>query len=330
MTTARTPLLGLALLLLYAAPALGSKDDTQASSLIEQARHLSDIRSEGSAPFQLRMNFRVIQRNGKVDEGVYTELWVSKAQWRRETDIGPFRRIEVGVGRKRWLLDSSTVLPEHISDIPHISEFGSFPGKWKAAKDREINGVSAHCIEQKSGFGSSTLCFAKANGTIAAEFQPWQLNTRIGEKACSYSDYEKYGDRMFAKSYECEGDKQPLLQARILELTAAPAEDSSLFAPPNGAKELVNCFDSVKPAWVLSAPNLPPPTQSFNGTIVVLVSTVIGTDGRTHNLKVVSEPRQPFDETALEQVRQWRFTPAKCGGESMETEIVVQVAFTHY
>ena len=330
MTIGRSSLLGSALLLLCAT-ALGSKNDAPASSLIEQARHLSDIRTEGAPPFQLRMSFRIIQRSGIATEGVYTEVWISKAQWRRETEIGAFRRIEVGMDRKRWLLDSSTVIPEHIGEIPHLFEFGSFPGKWKSAKDREINGVSVRCIEQRSDFGSSALCFAKASGTIVAEFRPWQLSTRIGERACSYSDYEKYGDRMFATSYECDEDKRPLLQARILELIAAPAaQDSSLFAPPNGAKVSVNCLDSIEPPTVLSAPNLPPPTQSFSGTVVVLVSTVIGTDGRTHNLRVTSEPRQPFDETALATVRQWRFMPGTCGGEPMETEIVVQVAFTHY
>jgi TonB family protein len=318
------------MLLLLSSTALGSKNDALASSLIDQARQISDVRAERAPPFRLRMSFRVIKGDGTANEGVYTELWISKAQWRRETEVGGFRRIEVVAGRKRWLLDTSPVIPEHIGEIPALSEFGKFPGKWKSAKDREIKGVSLRCLEKKSDLGSSALCFDKGNGTAGAALRPWQLSTRIGERSCSYSDFEKYGDRMFATSYECDEDKRPLLQARILELVAAPSLDSSLFAPPNGAKESVNCLDSVELPKVLSAPNLPPPTRDFSGTIVVLVSTVVGTDGRTHDLRVRSQPRRAFDETAIETVRQWRFTPGRCGGEPMETEVFMQVAFTHY
>ena len=327
----RTSLLGL-MLLLVSSTALCSKNDALASSLIEQARHLSDIRAEGAPPFRLRMSVRVIERDGTVNVGFYTELWISKAQWRRETDVEGFRRIEVAMGRKRWRLDSSSVIPEHVVEIPALTGFSEFPDKWKSAKDREINGVSLRCLEQKSVIGSPVLCFDKANGTIVDNFRRWQLSSRNWEKgwACSYSGYEKYGDRMLATSYECDEDKKPVLQARILELAAAPSQDSSLFAPPNGAKESVNCLDSLVPPRVLSAPNLPPPTRAFRGTIVVLVSADIGTDGRTHNLRVTSEPRREFDETAIEEVRRWRFQPGACGGEPMEAEIVARVAFTVY
>jgi TonB family protein len=276
------------------------------------------------------MSIRFIKGDGTVTDGTYTELWFSKTQWRRETEVGDFRRIEIGMDRKRWQLDSSTAAPDHIGEITHLFDFGSFPGKWKPAKDREINGVSAACIEQKSDFGSSALCFTKANGTIIAEVRSWQLSNRVGKQVCSYADYEKYGDHIFPKSYECDEDERPILKVRILELTAAPASDSSLFAPPKGAKESVNCLTPIQPPIVLSAPNLPPPTQSFKGTIVVLVNTVVSTDGRIHDTKVISEPRPPFDETAIAEVRQWRFAPGTCDGKPVESEVVAQVAFMHY
>lgn len=326
-------LLATFILFLVSLTALGREKDALASSLIQQAKQLSDIRSEGAPPFLLRMSIRIIKGDGTVNIGTHRELWISKAQWRRETSVGNFRRIVIAMGRKRWLLDSSTAI-EHIDvipdEIPALSDISEFPGKWKLSNDREINGVSVRCLEQKSDFGASKLCFNEANGTNAPEFRPWRLSTRIGKRVCSYSDYEKYADRMFATSYECEEDKRPVLQARTIELSAPTAQDSSLFSPPSGAKESLNCLDSVKRPRVLSAPNLPPPTRSYHGTVVVLVSTVVGTDGRTHDLRIMSEPRPKFDETAIEEVQQWRFAPGTCGGEPMESEIIAQVAFTVY
>ncbi len=321
MTIARTLLMG-SIILPLSATALGRKNETPASSLIEQARHLSDIRSEGAPPFQLRLGFTVMQANGTAAEGVYRETWFSRAQWRREIEVGDFRRIEVGIDRKRWQLDSSASIPVRISEVTHLTEFRSFPGTWKPVKEREINGVDASCIEQQSGSGFLALCFAKANGTVVAE--------RKGTNVCSYANYQMYGDRMFAKSYECAEDDRLTLKARILDLTATPDIDASLFAPPKGGKEFVNCFTPIQPTIALSALSPPPPTESFTGTIVVSVSAAVGSDGRVHNPKVVSEPRLQFDKPAVAAVQEWRFKPASCDGQPIESEVVVQVAFRHY
>jgi TonB family protein len=332
MTLFRILRLGFTLLLL-SSMALGSKNDAAASALIEQARQLSDIRAEGAPPFRLQMDFKVIGGDGAARQGVYTEVWVSKAQWRKETAVGDFRRTQVAVGRKRWLFDSSTVIPERTGEIPALSEFGKFPGKWKSSKDREVNGVTVRCLERENDLGfsvtKSALCFDKTKGTLAIEFRPWVRGSRVGERVCSYSHYQKFGDRLFATSYECYDDKHPTLQARIVELAAAPSTDSTLFEKPEGAKESVNCLDSIEPPKQLYAPE-PRSPESFSGTILVFVSSVIGTDGKPHNLAVTSEPRRAFDDAALEAVRQWRFKPASCGGEPMEAEIVVQIDFHRY
>jgi len=319
-------------LLLPSSKALGSEGDAAASALIDHARQLSDIRAGGAPPFRLQMEVKIIGTDGTAMRGVYTEVWVSKAQWRRELAVGNFRKIQVTAGRKRWLLDNSTVIPERTGEILTLSEFGKFPGKWKSSTDREVNGVSVHCLERETDVGvsppKSGLCFDKANGTLAVQFQPWQLGTRIVERVCSYSDYQKFGDRLFAMSYECDEDKHSALQARIVELAAAPEPDPALFGKPEGATESVNCLDSVEPPKALYAPG-PRPTKYFSGRFVILVSAVIGTDGEPHNLRITSEPRSGLDDAALEAVRQWRFKPASCGGESMEAEIVVRVDFGH-
>jgi TonB family protein len=58
-----------------------------------------------------------------------------------------------------------------------------------------------------------------------------------------------------------------------------------------------------------------------------LVSIVVGIDGKLHDLRVTSARKPEFDEAALESVSQWRFNPATCDGEPMETEALVEVNF---
>jgi TonB family protein len=57
---------------------------------------------------------------------------------------------------------------------------------------------------------------------------------------------------------------------------------------------------------------------------------VVGTDGQPHNLRVTSTPNRDFDQAVLEAVRRWRFKPATCDGEPVETEIAVETEFCHF
>jgi TonB family protein len=63
---------------------------------------------------------------------------------------------------------------------------------------------------------------------------------------------------------------------------------------------------------------------------VVTINVVVGTDGKPHNLKVTSAPNRGYDEAALAAVQQWRYKPATCDGEPMETQIAVETEFHRY
>src|SRR6266851_1294904 len=137
---------------------------------------------------------------------------------------------------------------------------------------------------------------------------------------CFYNDYQKFGDRVLARSYECDEDKHPRIEARVDELTATPATGPTFFTPPDGAKESVNCLNPIKPPKEVYGSEPKPPRTSGGRTLVVL-SIVVGTDGTPHDLSVTSAPNHDFDEAALEAVRQWRFKPATCDGEPVEARI---------
>jgi TonB family protein len=58
-----------------------------------------------------------------------------------------------------------------------------------------------------------------------------------------------------------------------------------------------------------------------------VISLVVGTDGKAHNLKVVSAPNHDYDEAALKMLQGFRFKPATCDGEPMETKLAVETDF---
>jgi TonB family protein len=317
------------ILTLLTSTAFATKKDAEATILINHAKELSDIRAEGAPAFRLKMSFKIVKKGGSVLEGSHTEVWISKTQWRRETVLGDFRETQIVSGRKRWFLDSSTTRPEHLSHLLSLTDIGRFqPGAWKLEKiaDRQLNGLSARCLEIKAGaYSKSALCFDKTTGTIVADFIPSQSGNRDGETVCFYKDYQKFGDRVIARSYECDEDKHPSVEAKLVELSAAPATDSTFFTPPEGAKESVNCLSPITPPKALYTPD-PASRTSLTQTSVV-INIFVGSDGKPRDLTVISAPNLDFDKAALDAVRQWTFRPATCDGEAVEVRIVVEVAF---
>jgi TonB family protein len=331
----KNPLWGLLLPLVLAgvaSAAFSSKNSAESAALIEHARRLSDIRGEGARPFRLRLDFKAIRADGGVTEGSYTEVWVSKAQWRKETVLGAFRRTQVAAGGKRWVLDSSADVPEQVKYLPLLGDTGRFQSEaWAPQKDGKINGVGAHCLknDRDTSLARWELCFDKETGTLMAEIRPSQVETGTGERVCVYSDYQKFGEYTFARSYECTEDKHLRLTARVVELVAEPAQEPALFSAPEGAKESVNCVGLVKPPQVVHREN-PKAPGSFSGTTLVVVSLDVGIDGRPNSLTVTSAANHDYDEAALRAVRQWRFKPATCDGQPVEIEIAVETVFHHY
>jgi len=66
----------------------------------------------------------------------------------------------------------------------------------------------------------------------------------------------------------------------------------------------------------------------YQGTVVLWV--VVGTDGRTHDLRVVRSLGLGLDEKAIAAIRQWRFEPGRKDGIAVAVQVNVEVNFRLY
>jgi protein TonB len=60
---------------------------------------------------------------------------------------------------------------------------------------------------------------------------------------------------------------------------------------------------------------------------IVIIETVIGTDGTVQEARVL-RPVPMLDKAALDAVMQWRYTPTLLNGEPVEVILTVTVTFT--
>jgi len=66
----------------------------------------------------------------------------------------------------------------------------------------------------------------------------------------------------------------------------------------------------------------------YQGTVVLWV--IVGTDGRTHEIRVQRSLGMGLDEKAMEAVRVWRFEPARKNGQPVAVQVNVEVNFRLY
>lgn len=63
---------------------------------------------------------------------------------------------------------------------------------------------------------------------------------------------------------------------------------------------------------------------------VVVLTIIVGTDGRVHNPRVLRSLGMGLDEKAVEGVKTWKFDPSKKDGRPVAVEMNIEVAFNLY
>jgi TonB family protein len=324
-------------LLVSLIPPCAPAQDVQqrAEALLDKARQLSDIRSPNAPGFRLKATFSFVGKNLDSVQGTYTEVWVSKSQWRRETVVNDQRRIEVGGPSRLWQLDSTADFPEQAASFPRVVDI--FPSQsaslaFDSISDHSEVDPPTECAISKPNNRQlkSAFCFDKVSGLLVAKIFPGVRPTNAVEESCNYGSFQKIGDRRFPREMMCFEDRHRKLDAKVIELSFEPSPDPALFTPPRAAIELGQCAGKTVPPHAIDSPSPQTPFGSQGQSSQVTLSVVVDTNGKPQNVKVVNSAGAHSDEAALRAMRNWRFKPATCGGEPMPMMIEIQFAFyTH-
>jgi len=312
------------------------KKQDEAKALIDRAKQLSDIRADGSPAFELKVSIKTINQDSTTSEGTYTETWVSREKWRSETIIGPFHSVSVVNANKRWVSKDTLPAPSGLSDVGFRMDSPFFtPEYWKITKIEDKNGssTSIRCLESDAYIlgGASTVCIEKNSGLVAGRRNRAVFFGRSADRACIYSNYQKFGDKLFPWVTRCSENQKVVFESSVLVLTRETSPDPTLFAPLVNAKESVNCPVTTSPpiATFQPQPELPK-RENLSHPVIVAVSVSVGVDGLPKDFEVVRSVDSAFDAAALKAVRDWRFKPAACGGRPIETTVRVEVEFRSF
>lgn len=304
---------------------VAGKQREQASAQIDRAVQLSNIRDSKASAFRLKAALAFYEETGTV-EGTYTESWVSGSQWRRETIAGAIHRVEVASGSKQWLLEDAK------DSSIHANQPGLKLSMWEMDLDPWKNGQ----LEKKSWHdqklscvvtgAKSALCFDTATGLLAITVVPLARGQQTEDETCEYGDYQRFGEKLFPRSVRCFDNRKRKLEMRVLELEAVNNFSPDLFSPLDGAKESFNCPGILKQPKPIFYPD-PPLPKPENPDHPVVLQVIVGKNGKPRDVNIVRSIDKDFDRAAVNTVRGWKFEPAKCDGEPIDREMMVEIKF---
>ena len=318
-------------LALAAQSSAGEKKDKQAEglALIERARELSDIRAPGSPPFRLQGRIRILGPTGDPIEGRYFLLWISREQFREDIVLSDYRQISVIADNKVWRARPTAYKPLRIYQVEQVLLYRSRlelePNDTiKAIRSRTQKGRRQKCVKVgRNQWTKSELCFDEATGAIAR--QEYELTTY------EYGDYLEWGNKIIPRSARFLEDGKQVVEIQVEEVSPADTFDPGLFTPPPGVEAKPGCQDPEpgKPTERVD-PIYPQRAKELRISGTVSIYAVVGIDGGLRNLAVIRTAGPELDNSTLEAVSAWRFHPATCGGQAVETETVIDVSYRLY
>ncbi len=331
---ARLPLL-VGLAVLFSPLSVAENKQEEGEKLIRQAGQISDIRSADGPAFRLKASFKPLGDDAPAGEGTYTEIWVSRGRWRRESIIGSFHRTEVGGEKTLWIVDGTQGIPGRTGQLGTLMQVGVVhqkPIKVAAIRDESVQGVPARCIELKAQqrLGKETLCVDAQSGVLLLSKTPSLWMGQKSEYVCEYGEYEKFADRMYPRHMRCVEGRRSGIEVRVLELSTEPSPDAASFTPPAGATELANCPGTVQAPKALQTPDPQYPKGEREPRSPEVIYLIVGVDGKPRDLRVAHSLGKAFDSRALEAVRRWVFKPATCNGDPVPVPVNVELNFRNF
>ena len=173
------------------------------ATLLQKAADAGDLRSPGSAPFQLNANLLFTDSYGKKIPGTYVLLWMSPDQWREEIHIDSYSRIRFGGPGKYWQQRSIDFELPYVFELTHMLDTASIlrrealspKGKLKTKTD---HGVKLDCVELpgSSDLPDKEICLDDLSGMLVSEkMDPVDEHALSDLTSHEFSNFTKFGGK---------------------------------------------------------------------------------------------------------------------------------------
>lgn len=334
-------LLSLALLSLLAVTVRAQEAGDKVVSIGQAADHAiqqSKLTLAGGTPFHLKAHIANAGSAKPEYSADVEEYWVSPEKWRRTVQSAGFSQTLIVNGGKVyekltgdyypfWLHDLVTAL---FDPLPMVDQLRAMRGELEIPED---SAKSNSCLNMQFKVGVApaqnsltyAFCFGGKGGLLQAVLTP-------GYKA-QFADYQPFKKKTVARTIRAEFAPNIILTEKVTELAELSSPDEKLFAietATHAAEQMKTSQvgeDSAR-ALALNTPPIVWPTVREGKTAGVMsVYVSIDRSGQVREVWPLASNNPELNESAREQVLQWKYKPYSNGGPS-QMEAVLTFVFS--
>jgi TonB family protein len=349
----------LALVLAAALPGLGHAVDDDVTPGLPQdpggVFTVAAITSDYSTlkPGHLKATYQLYDDAGKpTEQGTYEYWWTSKQVYRSSWTRG-------SVNYSVWHTADGKVAYQGSSKELNYFEYRletafrsplTSAGEVDPAKFRlDPNGFTASAGSVVTCFNATpitpkedkveTLTVGSFHNSI---FHTYCINTKVGillgiysfgTQAVKFSNFQRIEGRYLAREVCFREDQRDILSAKVDTMDTLSPTDPALTPPQEAQLVRVDRVqlgaDFAESLLVKKvAPVYPQDAKDAQTQGKVVFQAVIGTDGKVHDLQLLSAPAASLATSAFWSVSQWQYKPYLHNGEPVEAETTVDVTYS--
>jgi TonB family protein len=328
------------------APDAGPGLPKEPAEVFAMAAPYYDFSSPTLKPWHLKATYQLYDDTGNsVEQGTYEYWWASpqvyRSTWSRSNGV---HTVWHTVDGKQSFLNTGEALkfPEYdlptalFSPLPTAAELDSA----KFRLERELIGPKdskSPCImviprmpqrgqPQPVQLGLfPTYCFD-------AKLPALMSRSSFGSVGMQFGRVTKVQNRFLARDVAFFDGAHVRLSATVDSVTALSPDDPLLMptavaTAPETERVSLSADLAVGRLIKKQLPAYPEDAKDAHATGTVLLRAIIGTDGRIHDLHVVSAPWPSLAAASLQAVSQWEYKPYLLNGKPVEVETTINAIF---
>ncbi|HEX4603305.1 MAG TPA: hypothetical protein VH724_04875 [Candidatus Angelobacter sp.] len=293
-----------------------------AKQLLSAAHQVSDL--SPVLPYTLQGTVVINPGTENQKKGSIT-IYRDHERSRSELRVEDYLEVKLVRDNKLYIY-RSTPLP-----VPLLGKLAETDHSWdKLAEDgdaklgdvakKKARNEAAYCFDVK-GEQRHRLCFSPERNLL--------LEVMDAHQAVEFTNYSEVDGHFFPGKItvllELEKQEKPVLVVENIQVMKAQFAATAFAIPPH-AMEFDTCEN------IVAAKPLETPTPEFSTTAMrrnagapaINVYGIIAKNGSLENVKVLTSDTE-VQQTILEAMKKWRYTPAMCGSSPVASEKEIQV-----
>ena len=221
------------------------------------------------------------------------------------------------------------------SPVPDLARLD--PAAFELKKDQlEIGKIKLPCAEIKARMrsnGTTPILPGVPAGSFC--FDPLLPLIRIEHLFNSvyveFNKLTKLQDRVLAREIDISDGRHKLLVFDVDEAEEIPHDNAALIPPADATVAAAQGKSSSLSQGVLAKkvpPVYPLAAKASRISGVVILDTVVGTDGRVRDIRVLETPSPLLTSASRDAVAQWQYAPFVVDGKPQEVNTIIDFIFS--